>query len=191
LTKALELAPDDVEVTAAAARMYRAQGRIAKAEELLQRAIALQGLPAPENPSDVSTGSPSRLAAGALLSERPNTPGGQSSNAFSVSGNGPTADPILVADNMTSTPMTMATELDLIKQERAPELLIGLQVRNRNGASGGGRLNDVEVPVEMRLPVGDGKLSLSATSPRLRSKFQLEDSGVSMMHALIWTPMSG
>jgi Tfp pilus assembly protein PilF len=66
LTKALELAPDDVEVTAAAARMYRAQGRIAKAEQLFERAIALQGLPAPASPSDVSTGSPSRVAAGAL-----------------------------------------------------------------------------------------------------------------------------
>ena len=169
LTKALELAPDDVEVTAAAARMYRAQGRIAKAEELFERAIALQGLPAPASPSDVSTGSPSRAAAGALLSERPNTPGGRPPNAFSVSGNGPTADPVLVADTMTGTPMTMATELDLIKQERAPELLIGLQVRNRNGTSGGGKLSDVEVPVEMRLPVGDGKLSLSATSVSLNA----------------------
>ncbi|MEI8399753.1 MAG: cellulose synthase subunit BcsC-related outer membrane protein [Alcaligenaceae bacterium] len=169
LTKALELAPDDVEVTAAAAQMYRAQGRIAKAEELFERAMTLQGLPAPASPSDVSTRSPSRVAATALLAGRANSQGGQAPNAFSVRGDGPTTDPVLVAATMTSTKMTMATELDLIKQERAPELLIGLQVRNRNGTSGGGKLSDIEVPVEMRLPVGDGKLSLSATSVSLNA----------------------
>jgi tetratricopeptide (TPR) repeat protein len=169
LTKALELAPDDVEVTAAAARMYGTQGRLAKAEELFERAMVLQGLPAPASPSDVSTSSPSRVAATALLSKRANAQGGQAPDVFSERGNGPTADPVLAAATLNGTKMTMATELDLIKQERAPEVLIGLQVRNRNGTSGAGKLSDVEVPVEMRLPLGDGKLSLSATSVSLNA----------------------
>ena len=63
----------------------------------------------------------------------------------------------------------MATELDLIKQERAPELLLGIQSRNRNGTSGNGKLSDIEVPVEMRLPLRDGKLSLTATSVSLNA----------------------
>jgi tetratricopeptide (TPR) repeat protein len=134
LKKALELAPDDIEVADAAARQYRALGRIAKAEELFERAIALQQLP-PAQHSGVSTGSPRRVAA----------------------------------DPLVGIQTTTATELDLIKQERAPELLFGLQSRNRNGTSGNGKLSDIEVPVEMRLPLGDGKLSLTATSVSLNA----------------------
>ena len=135
LKKALELAPDDIEVADAAARLYRAQGRLAKAEELFERAIALQKLPRPANASEMKTEVPKRVAS----------------------------DPLAGAQT------TMATELDLIKQERAPELLLGLQSRNRNGTSGNGKLSDIEVPVEMRLPLGDGKLSLTATSVSLNA----------------------
>jgi len=137
LKKALELAPDDSEVADAAARQYRVLGRVAKAEELLERAIALQQqqLLPPAKPSGVSTGSSRQVAA----------------------------------DPLAGTQTTMATELDLIKQERAPELLFGLQSRNRNGTSGNGKLSDIEVPVEMRLPLGDGKLSLTATSVSLNA----------------------
>jgi tetratricopeptide (TPR) repeat protein len=143
LEKALELAPDDIEVADAAARQYRALGRIAKAEELFERAIALQQLPPPAKSSGVSTGSPQRVAAGS---------------------------PQRVAtDPLVGIQTTMATELDLIKQERAPELLLGLQSRNRNGTSGNGKLSDIEVPIEMRLPLGDGKLSLTATSVSLNA----------------------
>jgi len=169
LTKALELAPDDIEVTAAAARMYREQGRIAKAEELFERAIALQKLPAPASPSAVSTGSPKGQPSGSLLAGRSGTAGGQLPSDFNLKGSGSASDSTLLADTMTTTQMTMATELDLIKQERAPELLIGLQVRNRNGTPGNGQLSDIEVPVEMRLPIGDGKFSLTATSVSLNA----------------------
>ena len=169
LTKALELAPDDIEVTAAAARMYREQGRMAKAEELFERAIALQKLPAPASPSAVSTGSPKGQSSGSLLAGRSGATGGQPPSDFSLKGSGPASDSTLLADAITTTQMTMATELDLIKQERAPELLIGLQIRNRNGTPGNGQLSDVEVPVEMRLPIGDGKFSLTATSVSLNA----------------------
>jgi tetratricopeptide (TPR) repeat protein len=135
LKKALELAPDDIEVADAAARQYRALGQVAKAEELFERAIASQQLPPPAKSSGVSTGSPQRVAT----------------------------------DPLVGIQTTMATELDLIKQERAPELLFGIQSRNRNGASGNGKLSDIEVPVEMRLPLGDGKLSLTATSVSLNA----------------------
>jgi len=142
LKKALELAPDDIEVADAAARQYRALGRIAKAEELFERAVALQQLPTSQ-PSGVSTGSSQRVSAGSPQR--------------------------VAADSLAGTQTTMATELDLIKQERAPELLLGLQSRNRNGTSGNGKLSDIEVPVEMRLPLGDGKLSLLATSVSLNA----------------------
>jgi tetratricopeptide (TPR) repeat protein len=134
LQKALELAPDDSEVADAAARQYRDMGRIAKAEELFERAIALQQPP------------PTKSLEGSTSSTRRD-----------------------VVDPLAGTQTTMATELDLIKQERAPELLLGLQSRNRNGASGNGKLSDIEVPVEMRLPLGDGKLSLTATSVSLNA----------------------
>ncbi|MFZ4709604.1 MAG: cellulose synthase subunit BcsC-related outer membrane protein, partial [Zwartia sp.] len=142
LKKALELSPDDIEVADAAARQYRALGRIAKAEDLFERAIALQQLP-PAKPSGVSTGSSQRFSAGSPQR--------------------------VAADPLAGVQTTMATELDLIKQERAPELLLGLQSRNRNGTSGNGKLSDIEVPVEMRLPLGDGKLSLTATSVSLNA----------------------
>jgi len=171
LKRALELAPDDADVAVVAARMYREQGRLAKAEELFERAIALQGLPAPASPSDVLLGSSNfQPASSSSVEKKPGSPGWQPPIAFSlVASNGPATDPTLRTDVMKGTQMNVATELDLIKQERAPELLIGLQVRNRNGTPGTGRLTDIEMPVEMRLPVADGKLSLTATSVSLNA----------------------
>jgi len=64
---------------------------------------------------------------------------------------------------------SIASEIDLVKQMMSPEAFVGLQVRNRDGTSGTSKLNDIEAPVEMRLPFGDGKLSFQATAVSLNA----------------------
>ena len=60
-------------------------------------------------------------------------------------------------------PLTIAGELDEIMQERSPEVLVGAQTRNRVGSAGTSQLSDVETPVEIVVPAGDGKFVLKAT----------------------------
>ena len=57
----------------------------------------------------------------------------------------------------------MLVALDEIRQDRAPEILVGAQYRQRNGSSGTSQLSDTETPVEIRFPLGDGKVALQVT----------------------------
>ncbi len=76
-----------------------------------------------------------------------------------------------IVDSEKSIAMSasIAGEIDQIKQLISPETFVGLQVRNRDGASGTSKLNDIEGPVEMRLPFGDGKLSFQSTAVSLNA----------------------
>jgi len=157
IQQALLLAPDDADVNAAAARLYLAQGKLSKAQDLFERAMTLQDVPPVTDPrlvavvgdigkaqtvQDKAEGAPENFAT---------TPDDASQAA---------AVPV---------PATIATELDLIKQERSPEVLLGLQIRNRNGNPGTGKLTDIEAPIELRLPMGDGKFVLQATNVSLNA----------------------
>ena len=61
------------------------------------------------------------------------------------------------------SPKSMLVALDEIRQDRAPEILVGAQYRQNNGTSGTSQLSDTETPIEIRFPVGDGKVALQVT----------------------------
>ncbi len=157
IQQALVLAPDDVDVNATAARLYMAQGKLGKAEDLFERAMTLQDVPLVTDPKLVAVVGDAGTA----------TTGGQKVESVPANLSATSAD---AAQGVAlAAPLTIATELDLIKQERSPEVLMGLQIRNRNGNAGTGKLTDIEAPIEFRLPVGDGKFSLQATSVSLNA----------------------
>ncbi len=67
------------------------------------------------------------------------------------------------------TPPSMAQELDAIKRDRSAEVLLGAQIRNRNGSAGTSSLTDIETPLEIRFPAGDGKMNVTVTPVFLNS----------------------
>ena len=67
------------------------------------------------------------------------------------------------------SPRTIITELNEIKQDRSAEILLGAQIRNRNGNAGTSQLTDVETPLEIRLPAGDGKAIVQITPVSLNA----------------------
>ena len=60
-------------------------------------------------------------------------------------------------------------ELAEIRQSRSPELQAGGSVRSRLGVPGSSQLDQLEVPVELRLPLGEGKVKLQLTQVALNS----------------------
>ncbi len=68
-----------------------------------------------------------------------------------------------------AAPQTLAQELAEIQQERTPEITMGANVRSREGEGGLSQLTDVQVPLEARLPVGDGRFALRVTPVSLSS----------------------
>ncbi|MBD3753801.1 MAG: BCSC C-terminal domain-containing protein, partial [Micrococcales bacterium] len=53
--------------------------------------------------------------------------------------------------------------LQALEVDRSPSLSAGTVYRNRAGESGLSRLTDLQVPVQARIPVGEGKMVVSAT----------------------------
>ena len=68
-----------------------------------------------------------------------------------------------------ATPRTIITELNEIKQARSAEILLGAQARNRNGNAGTSQLTDIETPLEIRMPVSDGKAIVQITPVSLNA----------------------
>ncbi|MDM0123174.1 cellulose biosynthesis protein BcsC [Variovorax arabinosiphilus] len=57
----------------------------------------------------------------------------------------------------------LQSELQALEVDRSPTITAGTVYRNRAGESGLSRLTDLQVPVQARLPVGEGKMVVSAT----------------------------
>lgn len=57
----------------------------------------------------------------------------------------------------------LQSELQALEVDRSPSLSAGTVYRNRAGESGLSRLTDLQVPVQARIPVGEGKMVVSAT----------------------------
>lgn len=68
-----------------------------------------------------------------------------------------------------AAPRTLAEELDAIQQARSATITVGSTMRQHNGASGMGRMLDVETPVTVDFPVGDGRAYVQATPVTLRA----------------------
>ncbi len=61
----------------------------------------------------------------------------------------------------------LRNELDQIRQARSPEAWAGLHGRQRSGVAGTSLLRQTELPVELRLPLGEGKVKLQLTQVSL------------------------
>ncbi|MEI2414857.1 cellulose synthase subunit BcsC-related outer membrane protein [Orrella sp. JC864] len=78
------------------------------------------------------------------------------------------ADPQrMAAGTPQRTQPDLRAELQQVRAERAPDIRAGAFVRSNNGSAGTSKLTAIEAPVEVRLPLGDGKLVLNATPVRL------------------------
>jgi len=68
-----------------------------------------------------------------------------------------------------AAPKTLEEELDAIQQARSATITVGTTMRQHNGAGGMGRMLDVETPVTVDFPVGDGRAYVQATPVTLRA----------------------
>ncbi|RXN86640.1 cellulose synthase subunit BcsC-related outer membrane protein [Achromobacter aloeverae] len=148
-----------------------------------QQAATLLALPAgrpaaaaptpPAMPDYMASSAPAPASTAAVPQDvvvaRPLTPG-SSSQSITVPqapgaasmGNAPTGSP--------SDLVAMQNDLREIREERSPEIRVGAFVQSNNGADGMSRLTTVQEPVEVRLPLGEGKLSLRATPVQLNAR---------------------
>lgn len=60
-------------------------------------------------------------------------------------------------------PRTLSEELSELRQERGATFTVGSTLRTRKGESGLGKLDDVEVPFDVNVPLGNGKVTFNAT----------------------------
>ena len=242
----LAQSPNNPQLLASAAKIYRDQGKLSKATELYERALAnetnfgfeqgggalspVPGTVISNNPfaglnrnSGIETIKAQREFANAPinLSSSPNSytrqgnsenPLGQNlpnnripeaadsgsnanprflgsaypnqvaSNASSIPAGGnpsyinstsyvpvPASQLTRAASSYQAAPRTIITELNEIKQDRSAEILLGAQVRNRNGNPGTSQLTDIETPLEIRMPAGDGKANIQITPVSLNA----------------------
>jgi tetratricopeptide (TPR) repeat protein len=71
----------------------------------------------------------------------------------------------------------LLSELQDLQSERSTTLDIGSVYRSRDGEPGLGRLQDLQVPIEARIPAGNGKVVLSATPTVLDNGALAQDYG--------------
>ena len=180
LKAALALTPEDAELVASAARLALAQGKSAQAAALFERAIALQNAPAPKPTGLVlaaaSGYTPDALTQsaglqGAPMSSTTTRPGDYFPQALSAvapawtvaaTANAPAEPP-----PPKGAPRSLSSELDAIREARSPQALAGVQSRKRNGKSGSSALQQTELPLEVHLPLGEGRLKLQLNAIKL------------------------
>ncbi|KAA0892608.1 cellulose biosynthesis protein BcsC [Pusillimonas sp. ANT_WB101] len=63
----------------------------------------------------------------------------------------------------------LGRELDDIQQERSPEIRVGTEFHSRSGDAGTSKLEQAQLPVEIRFPVGNGKANVRVTPVALSS----------------------
>lgn len=86
-------------------------------------------------------------------------------------GTQPTQDEVATTqpDDGSTSLDEMRQELDDIRAQRSPEVRSGLFVSTNNSAGGTSQLTSVQMPTEVILPVGNGKLSVRVTPVDLQS----------------------
>ncbi|MDM0020209.1 cellulose biosynthesis protein BcsC [Variovorax saccharolyticus] len=73
----------------------------------------------------------------------------------------------------------LLSELQDLQSERSTTIDIGSVYRSRDGESGLSRLQDLQVPIEARIPAGNGKVVLTATPTVLENGALAQDYGTS------------
>ncbi|WP_225784867.1 cellulose biosynthesis protein BcsC [Xenophilus sp. Marseille-Q4582] len=70
--------------------------------------------------------------------------------------------------NTSAAPVDpLRAELDQLRSERSSSVSMGMVYRNREGEDGLSRLSDIQIPIEGRIAVGDGKIVVAATPTTL------------------------
>ncbi len=179
LKTATTLAPQDAEVMATAARLYQAQGKTKQAEVFFERAIALENAAANGTDSAATVTLAAAESSGTLsdvggpvwlrpsqLQTAPTNPGDYWQQAMpKVPAQRAPVAILALADEAVNVPLkpNLNAELNDVRQARSPEVQLGMQIRQRSGSPGSSQLKTTELPLELRLPVGDGKLKLQVT----------------------------
>ncbi len=194
LQVATTLAPENSEVMATAARLYQAQGKSKQAEAFFERAISLQNAAA--NGIDASatvtlaaadSSAPLNDVGGPIwlqpnnLQATPASPGEYWQQALpKLPAQRASAATFAAAGDAANEPAkpNLNAELNDLRQTRSPEVLLGAQIRQRSGSPGSSQLKVTELPLELRLPVGDGKLKLQVTPVSLDAGAGVKASGV-------------
>lgn len=221
---AVSLAPDDIDVLTGAARVYRAQGKTSEAQDLLEKAVALEnsrptalvaasgaetlvrsdnpfvGLPGQRTASTRAVAIPLAqdvLASDPpsddmLLADAPQTAGRSGTahaSSYSASAGSEQIPAAFAAAPQSSNPFSSAQadsrmtptarELDEIRQERSPEIRAGIEFRTREGDSGTSQLSEAQMPIEARMPAGNGKLIVQVT-PTVISTGSLGSAGYAL-----------
>ncbi|TSH97695.1 tetratricopeptide repeat protein [Verticiella sediminum] len=66
-----------------------------------------------------------------------------------------------------NAPQTLQQQLADVQADRSGDIAMGANVRARDGEGGMSQVTDIQVPLEARLPVGDGKFALRVTPTSL------------------------
>lgn len=132
--KAVDLAPDDRQVLVSAANISRDSGRTGDAVALLERALAL------ETPETQPTSPPDDKSADA------------SGNPFRAQ-----------AKPAVASASALAQELERLYEQRSAQVRAGVEFRSRSGESGTSQLSEVQTPLEVNFPVGNGRGSVRVT----------------------------
>jgi Tfp pilus assembly protein PilF len=172
LQAALTITPKDPNVIASVARIYRSAGKTKEAELLFEQALSIMA----SSRNNLITTSQSQTFVNKQFTAR-SVPTLSNSTIPLPAASVQVVSAGLTSDKSVFYQMVPASEpqrlimadLNEIKQERSPEILIGTQVRNRSGVSGTSQITDIETPLEIRLPAGDGKAIVQVTPVSLNA----------------------
>lgn len=181
INHALGIAPENPEILANAARLYRAQGKTSKAMDLLAAAVAAEN-----KRLAVATPQAVTVAATPVQPSVYNNPFAQKTTAQQTPpprtlGSVNAALPAEVALSPSASAdrpgvVTESTRLSALNQElselrdlRNPQITLSTTGRSNNGESGLSKLNDLQTSLLVRMPVQDGTLALEATAVQLKS----------------------
>jgi tetratricopeptide (TPR) repeat protein len=166
IENAIARAPHDAEVLTAAGRLYRAQGKYRKAEQYFTAALAAEGRrdllaagadrTAQKAPAEPASQAPTYIG--------PYFAGGNALSSIDTAGQ--TASPFAGVSGRIAAPAeprTVRDELSDLRQERTATIAVAPTVRRRQGEAGLGELRDRSAPVEMKLPMGDGRFAVRVT----------------------------
>ncbi|WP_455924213.1 cellulose synthase subunit BcsC-related outer membrane protein [Pseudomonas putida] len=213
--KALDLEPGVPLTLTAAARVYRGIGQSGEAARLLRKAVDIENsqrttvyattavkgdAPVSDNPFVGLSGQ--RRQATMLASNRLIPPPVDGADSVADAADVPpsaagaasktAANPFqkVYAREDDTAPRTDLSPAQLalndILRDRTPQVTQGLTVRNNNGEKGLSKMTDIETPLEVRMPVGDGTdtvaaqvtpVTLSAGTPGSNARARFGTSG--------------
>jgi len=172
LQKVLTLAPKDPDLIASVARIYRAEGKTQEAEALFERSLSLMSPPA-NNSLVVNANqqlASKQFTANSVPTIKDSTVPLPASSVTVASGNSAGSKTVYYQGVAPSESQRLVmADLNEIKQERSANLTLGTQIRNRSGNAGTSQLSDIETPLEILLPVSDGKAIVQVTPVSLNA----------------------